>query len=116
MHETVETFLAGTIFALASNFILLSSTKILSIVFIYFDALTGFPSRLVGGIGKKVAPKGSAGSAISSGIRLYGDTLGSLRQFLESTDTFVGRYLVILTSIYIAFKFVHFKFFNDIFP
>ena len=27
MHETVETFLAGTIFALALNFILVGSTK-----------------------------------------------------------------------------------------
>jgi hypothetical protein len=41
LHETVETFLAGTIFAIASNFILLGSTKIFSIILIYADAITG---------------------------------------------------------------------------
>eukprot|EP00966_Prymnesium_polylepis_P133379 3082878-Prymnesium_polylepis.2 len=30
LHETVETFLAGTIFAVASNFILIGSTKIVT--------------------------------------------------------------------------------------
>ena len=31
LHETVETFLAGTIFAVASNFILIGSTKIVTV-------------------------------------------------------------------------------------
>lgn len=31
LHETVETFLAGTIFAVASNFILIGSTKLLTV-------------------------------------------------------------------------------------
>lgn len=112
LHETVESFLAGTIFAIASNFILLGSTKILSTLFIYFDALTGFPARLIGGISKRAFPD----SVVGKGAKLYGDLSGGIRQFLESTDTFVGRYLVVVTSAYIAFKFAHFKFFNDIFP
>lgn len=115
LHETVETFLAGTIFAVASNFILLGSTKILSVLFIYLDALTGMPARFVGGTIKKASPKDSPGSAFGFGLKTYGDILGKVRSLLEAGDTFVGRYLVVATTIYIAFKFAHFKFFNDIF-
>jgi hypothetical protein len=32
LHETVETFLAGTVFAVATNFILLGSTKIVAVL------------------------------------------------------------------------------------
>ena len=41
LHETLETFIAGTIFAIASNFILLGSTKIFAVLLIYIDALFG---------------------------------------------------------------------------
>ena len=115
LHETVETFLAGTIFAIASNFILLGSTKILSILFIYADALTGMPTRFIGGALKKLPAK-SAGERIGTVVKFYGDILGGARGLLESGDTFVGRYLVVATTIYIAFKFAHFKLFNDLIP
>lgn len=49
LHETVETFLAGTIFALASTFILVGSTKIVSVVAVYGDFFFGVPCRLFGG-------------------------------------------------------------------
>jgi len=49
LHETVETFLAGVIFALASTFILIGSTKVLSVILIYTDLLIGAPFRLFGG-------------------------------------------------------------------
>lgn len=48
-HETVETFLAGTIFALATTFILIGSTKIMTIIITYTDFLIGLPFRLLGG-------------------------------------------------------------------
>jgi len=48
-HETVETFLAGTIFALASTFILVGSTKLLTVMITYADVFVGFPLRLLGG-------------------------------------------------------------------
>ncbi|KAL7548339.1 hypothetical protein ACHAWF_011626 [Thalassiosira exigua] len=48
-HETVETFLAGTIFALATTFILLGSTKLIQIIAFYGDLLVGGPCRLFGG-------------------------------------------------------------------
>jgi len=50
-HETVETFLAGVIFAVASNFILIGSTKIISVIFIYADIFFGLPLRTIGGAG-----------------------------------------------------------------
>ena len=113
-HETVETFLAGTIFAVGTNFILLGSTKILSILFIYADVITGMPSRFVGA----QVEKSQGGAAKNAGkvLKAYGDVLGGVRSFLEAGDTFVGRYLVILTTGYIAFKLAHFKLFNDIIP
>jgi hypothetical protein len=49
LHETVETFLAGTIFALATTFILVGSTKIIQIIAFYGDLVVGGPCRLVGG-------------------------------------------------------------------
>lgn len=48
-HETVETFLAGVIFALAATFILIGSTKIITIIITYTDFLIGLPCRLLGG-------------------------------------------------------------------
>jgi hypothetical protein len=48
-HETVETFLAGTIFALATTFILVGSTKLIQIIAFYGDLIVGGPCRLIGG-------------------------------------------------------------------
>ena len=47
LHETLETFIAGTIFAISSNFILVGSTKIFSIVLLYIDALIGMMMMMV---------------------------------------------------------------------
>jgi hypothetical protein len=115
LHETVETFVAGTIFAVASNFILLGSTKILTVLYVYFDALTGFPARNLGKVIKKASPPRSPGQGLGSALQGYGELSGVLRRVLEGADTFVGRYLVVATTAYIAFKFAHFKLFNDIF-
>lgn len=49
VHETVETFLAGTVFALATTFILVGSTKLLTVIFTYADFFVGGPLRLFGG-------------------------------------------------------------------
>ena len=50
LHETAETFLAGTIFGLASTFILVGSTKLITVIFTYSDFFLGAPCRLIGGI------------------------------------------------------------------
>ena len=49
LHETVETFLAGVVFSLATTFILVGSTKILTVIITYADFLVGFPCRFLGG-------------------------------------------------------------------
>lgn len=51
VHESVETFLAGVIFAIATSFILIGSTKILTVLATGFDILGGLPFRFVGGFG-----------------------------------------------------------------
>lgn len=106
--------MAGPIFAIGSNFILLGSAKILSILFIYADVITGMPSRFLVEQLKK-AKEGPA-ATVGTVVKAYGDVLGSVRGFLEAGDTFVGRYLVIVTTIYIVLKLAHYKLFNDLFP
>ena len=49
LHETVETFIAGTIFALAATFILIGSTKLVSVIVFFTDLILGAPARLFGG-------------------------------------------------------------------
>ena len=49
LHETVETFIAGTIFALATTFIMVGSTKLISVIALYGDVFIGGPCRLFGG-------------------------------------------------------------------
>eukprot|EP01036_Dinobryon_divergens_P024361 gene24361-32806_t len=116
LHETLETFLAGTIFAVASNFILLGSTKIFSVLLIYIDAIFGFPARFIGSNLKKFSSANSVQKNVGLVVNVFGDVVGTTRRTMEIFDTFVGRYLVFSTTIYIAFKFLHFKFFNGIFP
>lgn len=115
LHESLETFFAGTIFAIACNIILLGSTKIVSVLFIFFDAIIGFPARIIGGLIKKLTPPSSPGNIAGTGLQTYGDVSDFIRRSLESIDTFVGRYLVVITTAYVLFKLLHFKLFNDLF-
>lgn len=45
----IQTFIAGSIFALATTFILVGSTKIVTVLVTYSDLLVGAPCRLLGG-------------------------------------------------------------------
>eukprot|EP01031_Cornospumella_fuschlensis_P037562 gene37562-45621_t len=116
LHETLETFLAGTIFAVASNFILLGSTKIITVLLIYFDALFGFPARCIGDLLTKWTKNKSTVNKAGNVLKFTGDVFGTVRKSIEVIDTFVGRYLVFGTTAYIIFKFLHYKFFNDLIP
>ena len=71
----------------------------------YFDALTGFPARNIGKFVKNASPEKSPGEGLGGILQGYGEVSGFIRKFLEGADTFVGRYLVIATTAYIAFKF-----------
>eukprot|EP00931_Biecheleriopsis_adriatica_P024780 TRINITY_DN15351_c1_g1_i1.p1 TRINITY_DN15351_c1_g1~~TRINITY_DN15351_c1_g1_i1.p1 ORF type:complete len:347 (-),score=49.92 TRINITY_DN15351_c1_g1_i1:38-1006(-) len=58
LHETIDTVIAGTVFAIAVNFILFGTTKILAVIGIYHDFLIGAPLRLIGyGILPETKPK-----------------------------------------------------------
>lgn len=65
LHETVETFLAGVVFAVATNFILIGSTKIVTVLVTYADVFFGFPVRLLSGAAwcarRRLAPPPAAG-------------------------------------------------------
>eukprot|EP00242_Pyramimonas_sp_CCMP2087_P006492 CAMPEP_0198210970 /NCGR_PEP_ID=MMETSP1445-20131203/22547_1 /TAXON_ID=36898 /ORGANISM="Pyramimonas sp., Strain CCMP2087" /LENGTH=394 /DNA_ID=CAMNT_0043885143 /DNA_START=66 /DNA_END=1250 /DNA_ORIENTATION=+ len=50
LHETNETYLAGVVFMLGLNFILLGSTKVVAIISIYHDLALGVPTRLLGNL------------------------------------------------------------------
>ncbi|CAE7738185.1 hypothetical protein AK812_SmicGene15999 [Symbiodinium microadriaticum] len=145
LHETIDTVIAGTVFAVALNFILFGTTKILSVLGIYHDILIGTPLRLIGfAILPEKRPKEtpliqinwpgmpppkeeeepeepreppSAPFAIFGGIcKGYGIFAGILKDFLEGVDTFAGRYLAFFSILYVAFKWAHFKLFNDFPP
>eukprot|EP00929_Paragymnodinium_shiwhaense_P004659 TRINITY_DN10576_c0_g1_i1.p1 TRINITY_DN10576_c0_g1~~TRINITY_DN10576_c0_g1_i1.p1 ORF type:complete len:309 (-),score=50.82 TRINITY_DN10576_c0_g1_i1:185-1111(-) len=47
LHETIDSVIAGTVFAIAINFILFGTTKILSVLSIYHDFVLGAPLRFV---------------------------------------------------------------------
>lgn len=49
LHETVETFAAGTVFAFTTAFILVGSTKLVAVVMTFADVFVGVPCRLFGG-------------------------------------------------------------------
>jgi len=164
LHETVETFVAGTVFAVAINFVLLGSTKVLTVVVTYADVFVGYPLRTVSGFfidrldgrplfrlpslpafarpwlseqEKKQNVRDAEERAakleverLASKVKRYeqrpdvlyslfvvtklgGDLGRSARKTVEALDLFVGRYLVLLTVGYVAFKFLHLKFWPD---
>jgi len=49
-HETSETYLAGVVFVVGANFILLGSTKVVAILAIYHDLSLGLVARGMGGL------------------------------------------------------------------
>lgn len=71
LHETVETFLAGVVFALATNFILIGSTKIVTVLVTYADFFFGFPIRLISGAAWcALEPRCACASTANIGKRL----------------------------------------------
>lgn len=115
--ETVETFLAGTIFAVAVNIIFIGSSKIISVLVIFLDLLLGLPARLLsklpvgaGSSSSKEEPKSIAVTTLAA-IGVFGQILEVIRKVAEFADVFVARYLALITVVYIVFKFLHFRVF-----
>jgi len=119
--ETVETFLAGTIFAVALNVVFVGSSKILSVVVTFVDFFVGLPARLLAAIpvprdadGKVDAkllggPASTAVSATLAALGVFGQSLEVIRKVAEFADVFVARYLALITVVYITIKFLHFR-------
>jgi hypothetical protein len=61
LRETLETFVAGVVFAVASNVVLIGSTKIISIAVFYSDFFVGLPIRLTFGFLNDRLVKSGAG-------------------------------------------------------
>mmetsp|Transcript_12955 Transcript_12955/g.20777 ORF Transcript_12955/g.20777 Transcript_12955/m.20777 type:complete len:448 (-) Transcript_12955:238-1581(-) len=59
-RESSETYVAGVVFVVGANFILLGSTKVLAILAIYHDILLGLPSRAIGGTLDLIAKGGNS--------------------------------------------------------
>lgn len=143
-RETLDTVIAGTVFAVALNFILFGTTKILAVLSIYHDFIIGAPLRLIGfGILPEKKPKEKPLIQINwpgqtpedemekpelppadpppvplaifgNACKYYGVFAEALKNFLEGLDTFVGRYLAVASVAYVSFKWAHFRFFNDL--
>ena len=115
-HETVETFLAGTIFALVLNFILVGSTKILQVVVTWFDFFLGMPSRFVST--KAIESLSDDSDSTKPAVVAFtvsktaGEAIGLARQFVDALDVFTSQYLSLTTAAYITFKFLHFRVFD----
>eukprot|EP00440_Ansanella_granifera_P003719 gb/GFBE01004036.1/.p1 GENE.gb/GFBE01004036.1/~~gb/GFBE01004036.1/.p1 ORF type:complete len:329 (+),score=65.89 gb/GFBE01004036.1/:1-987(+) len=146
LHETIDTVIAGTVFAVAVNFILFGTTKILSVIGIYHDFLVGAPLRLIGYAilperkkkevpffqinwpgappptyeeeaeeAPKPPPEGPL-AIFGMLCKGYGIFAEFVKNFLEGLDTFAGRYLAFFSITYVAFKWTHFRLFNDFPP
>ena len=53
---------------------------------------------------------------LSGGVKAVGETSKIVREGFEALDLFVGRYLTLIVTEYIGFKFLHFKVFPDFPP
>mmetsp|Transcript_9189 Transcript_9189/g.23596 ORF Transcript_9189/g.23596 Transcript_9189/m.23596 type:complete len:314 (-) Transcript_9189:217-1158(-) len=145
-HETIDTVIAGTVFAVALNFILFGTTKIVAVISIYHDFLIGAPLRVIGyaifpekrvrgpppliqinwpGRAPDIEPEEEEEEreppplplAVFGGVcKGYGIFAEVVKNVCEGFDTFVGRYLVVTSVTYIAFKWAHFRLFPDFPP
>ncbi|CAE8629802.1 unnamed protein product [Polarella glacialis] len=145
-HETIDTVIAGTVFAIAVNFILFGTTKILAVLGIYHDFLLGAPLRLIGysilpekrkketpliqinwpgtpapeDEKEEVETPGDPPAmpllAFGGVCKGYGVFAGFVKDILEGLDTFVARYLALVSITYIVFKWAHFRVFPDFPP
>eukprot|EP00193_Tetraselmis_chui_P002606 CAMPEP_0177759102 /NCGR_PEP_ID=MMETSP0491_2-20121128/4549_1 /TAXON_ID=63592 /ORGANISM="Tetraselmis chuii, Strain PLY429" /LENGTH=350 /DNA_ID=CAMNT_0019274901 /DNA_START=19 /DNA_END=1071 /DNA_ORIENTATION=+ len=84
LHETSETYLAGVVFMVGANFILLGSTKVVAILAIYADLLLGLPARLLGSALSAAADK-SEETYNKKMEALMGKQMEEIKRVMKST-------------------------------
>ncbi|EEH56015.1 LOW QUALITY PROTEIN: uncharacterized protein MICPUCDRAFT_65417 [Micromonas pusilla CCMP1545] len=140
LHETSETYLAGVVFMVGANFILLGSTKVVAILAIYHDLARGF-SRAPRAAARDGDPGGGRGETrarvqradgpaddgdqgadgrderageggAAAGVR---EGVRGAARGLEVFDTFCSRYFVAFTVTYVLVKTGHYVLFPNLF-
>ena len=61
----------------------------------------------------RTGPKDLPVVILSGGVKAAGQSIGLLREVLDSVDLFVGKSLVLWVTAYVGIKFIHFKIFPD---
>ena len=89
LHETSETYLAGVVFMVGTNFILLGSTKVVAILAIYHDIILGFPARQ---LGRLLGLAGADGEARTQEEidRLLGEQSEEMRAVMSNRELGAG--------------------------
>ena len=112
----METFLAGTIFALVLNFILVGSTKILQVVVTWFDffghAVALRVHEAIDQLSDESDESPKPAVVAFTVSKTAGEAIGLARQFVDALDVFTSQYLSLTTAAYITFKFLHFRVFD----
>eukprot|EP00466_Bigelowiella_natans_P020934 jgi/Bigna1/37033/e_gw1.17.174.1 len=84
-RESSETYVAGVVFVVGANFILLGSTKVLAILAIYHDILLGLPSRAIGGTLDLIAKGGNSAERDEKQLKkIMDEQFKEVKKVLES--------------------------------
>jgi hypothetical protein len=89
LHETSETYVAGIVFMVGANFILLGSTKVVAILAIYLDLLIGLPCRLLGGVFGTLG-KGQVAKIEKEIDSVMDEQMKEMRRLMDKSDGDMG--------------------------
>ena len=84
--ETSETYLAGVVFMLGANFILLGSTKVVAIMAIYHDLSLGLATRLIGSALGTLGPANEKERRQQELNEIMDKQMEELKKLMKKTD------------------------------
>ena len=84
--ETSETYLAGVVFMLGANFILLGSTKVVAIMAIYHDLSLGLATRLIGSALGALGPANEKERRQQELNEIMDKQMEELKKLMKKTD------------------------------
>ncbi|OUS45965.1 hypothetical protein BE221DRAFT_146270 [Ostreococcus tauri] len=85
-RETSETYLAGVVFMLGANFILLGSTKVVAIMAIYHDLSLGLATRLAGGALGALGPQNERDKREKELNKVMEEQMSELKKVMADTS------------------------------